>query len=215
MDDKKRYGIDRRFEDDRRKAYDLNYFLGGGIERRINVERRRPPERRVGWVKTGDWKSVYLGSLICADDFKNTENIYRAYRDKMAQTLIAVENKRRSLRFWIEEYAYVVLRPLSNKMGQIVDISRGGLSFYYPETGYSPETGEERADAYIMDIVLVGDNFYLDKVPFKTISERDVDIELPDTSLTIKQCGVKFDGLTLEQMDRLDYLILKYGSGNI
>lgn len=204
MDDKKRYGVDRRIEDDRRKLYDLDYFLRGGIEKRSKTERRDPIERRVGWVKTDDWKSLYLGNLICADDFKNRESIYRAHRENVASTINTVNNKRHYSRFWIQEYAYVVLRPLSKKFGQVVDISLGGLSFCYPDTD------KERSDAYMLDIFLVGDHFYLDKVPFKTVSERNIEIELPDSSLTLKQCGVKFDGLTAEQIQRLDYLILKY-----
>ena len=202
-----RYGIDRRFENDKRHIYDLNYFLDGGVERRDNRERRGSGERRVGWVKTDDWKSVYLGNLICADDFKNREDIDLNQRAKFAQVRKDAEDKRENSRFWIQEYAYAVLRPSSKKVGQIVDISRGGLSFRYPDTG------EEQIESFELDIFLVGDDFYLDKIPFKTVSERDMEIELPDQSLTMKQCGVKFDELTLEQIERLDLLIQKYAKG--
>lgn len=204
MDAKDRYGIDRRIEDDRRKLYDLDYFLRGGIEKRSKKERRDPSERRVGWVKTDDWKSLYLGNLISVDDFKNRENIFHAHQEKVVSAISPVENKRQYFRFWIQEHAYVVLRPLSKKFGQIVDISMGGLSYCYPDAN------KEHSEAYLLDIFLVGDKFYLDKVPFRTVSERNIEIELPDNSLTLKQCGVRFDRLTTEQIQRLDYLIMKY-----
>ena len=202
-----RYGIDRRFENDKRHVYDLNYFIDGGVERRNDRERRGRDERRVGWVKTDDWKSVYLGNLICADDFKNRDDMDLDQRAQFTQLQRNAEDKRGDNRFRIQEYAYAVLRPSSKKVGQIVDISRGGLSFRYPDTG------EEHIESFELDIFLVGDDFYLDKIPFRTVSERDMDIELPDQSLTMKQCGVKFDALTIEQIERLDLLIQKYAKG--
>ena len=204
-----RYGIDRRFDNDKRNVYDLNYFLDGGAERRSNRERRGSSERRVGWVKTDDWTSVYLGNLICADDFKHREDIGLNQRAQFAKAQKTPGDHRKNSRFWIQEFAYAVLRPSSKKVGQIVDISRGGLSFRYPDTG------EEHAESFELDIFLVGDDFYLDKIPFKTISERDMDIEMPDQSLTMKQCGVKFDALTIKQLEQLDILIGKYTRGMI
>jgi len=209
MEAKSRYSIDRRFENDKRNVYDLNYFLDGGAERRQGRERRGIAERRVGWVKTDDWKSVYLGNLVCADDFRNREETDLNQRARFSQKQRPVENKREESRFWIQEYAYAVLRPASKKVGQIVDISRGGLSFRYPDAG------GDHAESFELDIFLVGDDFYLDKIPFRTVSERDMDIELPDQSLTMKQCGVKFDKLTQEQLERLDLLIGRYTKGEI
>jgi len=207
MESTKRYGIDRRSEDDKRRVYDLNYFLDGGVERRSGRERRGIGERRVGWVKADDWKSVYLGNLICADDFQSREDTGLGPRTVSARSRKTTDEKRKESRFWIQEYAYAVLRPTSKKVGQIVDISRGGLSFRYPDTG------EERVESLELDIFLVGDEFHLDRVPFRTVSERELDVELPDHAMTMKQCGVKFDRLTQEQIEGLDLLIGKYTRG--
>ena len=54
--------LDRRSGEDRRQAYDLDYFPCGGIERRSGKERRRQGERRNGWVRVSTWSSV------CFDD---------------------------------------------------------------------------------------------------------------------------------------------------
>lgn len=58
--------LDRRSGDDRREAYDLDYFLGGGSERRSGEERRRRGERRNGWARVSPWSSVN------ADDDRQT-----------------------------------------------------------------------------------------------------------------------------------------------
>jgi len=209
MADAKRYGIDRRIESDQRQVYNLDYFIDNGTERRSGGNRRMPIERRVGWVKASDWSSVYLGNLICKEDFKarEKERLIQGTPDKSRSK--EPDNKREHMRFSIQDYAYAVLRPHSTRVGQIVDISRGGLSFRYPDTGIQLE------ESYTLDIFMVGEDFYLDKVPFKTIIERDVDLEFPDHSLTMKQCGVKFDELTEDQISRLDYLIDKYASGEL
>ena len=49
---------DRRSGEDRRIAYDLDYFLEGGIERRKANERRLANERRGGCQRVSQWSSV-------------------------------------------------------------------------------------------------------------------------------------------------------------
>ena len=59
---RKRSKLDRRSGEDRRKAYNLDYFLlKNGIERRKKLERRKSSERRSGWVRINEWYSVYIG----------------------------------------------------------------------------------------------------------------------------------------------------------
>jgi hypothetical protein len=50
--------VDRRSGDDRRDGYDLDYFPGGGTERRSGKERRRKGERRDRCIPVSDWSSV-------------------------------------------------------------------------------------------------------------------------------------------------------------
>ena len=55
--------FDRRSGEDRRRVYDLNYFLNGGAERRNGSERRTQIERRVDWMRVSKWFSVFRGDL--------------------------------------------------------------------------------------------------------------------------------------------------------
>jgi len=52
--------IDRRSEEDRRRVYNPDYFLNGGVERRKWTERRSQVERRLGWIRLNRWYSVPL-----------------------------------------------------------------------------------------------------------------------------------------------------------
>jgi len=58
---KKRAFFDRRSGQDRRKAYNIDYFLEGGVERRTHAtgERRdQENDRRKEWIKISPWSSL-------------------------------------------------------------------------------------------------------------------------------------------------------------
>lgn len=50
--------LDRRSGEDRREAYDLDYFLNGGAERREAKERRDRHERLHGCIRVSEWSSI-------------------------------------------------------------------------------------------------------------------------------------------------------------
>ena len=56
--------IDRRSGDDRREAYDLDYFQDGGAERRLGRDRRKMQERRDSCIRVSNWSS------ICPDEIE-------------------------------------------------------------------------------------------------------------------------------------------------
>lgn len=58
---KKRNFFDRRSGQDRRKAYNIDYFLEGGVERRTNAQGERrngEKDRRKDWIKISPWSSL-------------------------------------------------------------------------------------------------------------------------------------------------------------
>lgn len=50
--------MDRRSGEDRREAYNIDYFAEGGLERREGKDRRKCKERREGCTQTSKWLSV-------------------------------------------------------------------------------------------------------------------------------------------------------------
>jgi hypothetical protein len=111
--------------------------------------------------------------------------------------------RRKYKRFQAADGALAVLRPSwphSATIGQIIDISRGGLAIRYI-------AGEERSnDSSKLSIVFADHSFYLPKVPTKTISDLEI-ARMPFISMTPRRRSLQFDGLTRHQVSELEYFI--------
>jgi hypothetical protein len=117
--------------------------------------------------------------------------------------------RRKHTRFEVREGAFAVLRPDRNIVGEILDISKGGLSFRYI-------TGEEQSrESSGLDILFAGGSFSLAGVPFKTVS----DFLMPDgffsNSTTTRRRGVQFGVLTQEQTGELKSFIGNHTRGEV
>jgi hypothetical protein len=91
--------------------------------------------------------------------------------------------RRKYERFQVNSNTYVALAPPYGKVGPVIDISLGGLSFRYVD-------GKETTNESYIHIFLTEANFYLEKVPVKTI----LDFEIPDKSassvINMRRCGL-------------------------
>ncbi len=127
-----------------------------------------------------------------------------------------VAERRQHKRFQVHDGAFAVLRPRSDILGQvidivgeIVDVSKGGLMFRYI-------AGENRShEPFKLDIVLAGDSFRLDKIPFKAASDMDMADPLSLTPTTMRHQGVQFGALTHDQKAQLGYFIRNYAIGAV
>ena len=127
-----------------------------------------------------------------------------------------VAERRQHKRFQVHDGAFAVLRPRSDILGQvidivgqIVDVSKGGLMFRYI-------AGENRShEPFKLDIVLAGDSFRLDKIPFKAASDMDMADPLSLTPTTMRCQGVQFGALTHDQKAQLEYFIGNHATGKV
>jgi hypothetical protein len=127
-----------------------------------------------------------------------------------------VAERRHHKRFQVHGGAFAVLRPRSGILGQvidivgeIVDISQGGLMFRYI-------AGENRSHKpFELDIVLAGDDFRLDKIPFSAASDRQMAGEWSLSPTTMRRQGVQFGVLTDDQKAQLRYFIQNYATGTV
>jgi hypothetical protein len=93
-------------------------------------------------------------------------------------------------------------------LGQIIDISMGGMSFRYIDS-------KELPDESHLDMHMSEHDLCLDRVPFKTISDSEIPntvackiIEVvPLSCKSMKRGGVQFGKLTPEQTPQLEYII--------
>lgn len=111
------------------------------------------------------------------------------------------EERRNHTRFKTKPGAYTVFSARSIIPGRINDISLGGLCFSYVE-------GEEwYHESSELDILFGDDDFYLDKIPFETVSDTVIENESPYSQIIMRRCGVKFGQMTPEQLEQLKHFI--------
>lgn len=112
-----------------------------------------------------------------------------------------ITEKRQHKRFQVKEGAFVIPMAQSRRLWQIMDISKGGLSFHYVANGEKPE------GSCYMDIVFSSDAYCLEKLPFNAVSDVETCHKTPISSLPIRRCSVQFGELTHGQSTQLDYFI--------
>ncbi|MGQ9694345.1 MAG: PilZ domain-containing protein [Thermodesulfobacteriota bacterium] len=117
--------------------------------------------------------------------------------------------RRQYQRFLAPENALVALYGQSIKVGKLVDISQGGLSFEHIYEDFSITNDKE------MEISFWVDDFRLSKFPCAIVYNIFIppppEYEFLTIRLKTHRCGVKFKNLSGEQKEQLDQFIKKYG----
>ncbi|MEW6428472.1 MAG: PilZ domain-containing protein [Thermodesulfobacteriota bacterium] len=112
------------------------------------------------------------------------------------------QEKRKEKRYMVRGRALALVSPNNIMPFQILDISRSGLAFSYNGT---EDWGNELLELELFD----DEDFYLDQIPIKIISDIPVD----DTSHALRRCGVQFGELSPNQQALLEYFIQKHTVG--
>ena len=116
--------------------------------------------------------------------------------------------RRKPKRFEVPIGAFVAFRPRDTRLGEIIDISMGGLAFRYLATK-EPSNGSCKLKIFLTE----GDS-YLNDVLFETITDFGT-YEIPFTSITMRRSGVQFGELSHNQMSRLQHFVHHYTEGDI
>ena len=109
--------------------------------------------------------------------------------------------RRQQKRYKAAEGAFAALVDKESRLGQIKDISIRGLSFRYIDNNEKLENARE------LKIILGRQGLYLDKVPFRKISDFEIKSEFSFSSVKMRQIGLEFGNLTAEQQMKLDQFI--------
>ncbi len=117
--------------------------------------------------------------------------------------------RRKHKRFRAEDGAYAAIRPHYNKIGQIIDVSRGGLAFRYMVCD------SENDGSYELDIFLLGNGFHLDKVSVRMVSDQDMPKGVSPGSLNMRRCAVQFEELSQKESLQLDYFMENHTLGEV
>jgi hypothetical protein len=124
-------------------------------------------------------------------------------------TMKKLVDRRRQERFQVQEGASVGLGPHYNNVGQIIDLSMGGLAFHYAGSK------ESSRRLWKLDILLTDGNFYLGKVPFGIISDFEITDKEPSDPTTTRRSSVQFGNLTHYQKYLLGYFIENHTIGEV
>lgn len=111
------------------------------------------------------------------------------------------DERRLQKRFKAADGAFAALVDQESRLGQIKDISSHGLSFRYIDSHEKLENARE------LKIILGSGGLYLDKMPFKIISDFKIESEFSFSRVHMRQIGLEFGELTAGQRDRLDRFI--------
>lgn len=102
------------------------------------------------------------------------------------------------------EVALAVMKSKPACMGEIVEISRNGLSFQHIDNGADLSQFSE------LDILYVDEDFLLSRLPFKTVNDTAIEGDAPFDVLSMKKLTVQFVDLTAKQKGQLDHLLEHY-----
>ncbi len=112
-------------------------------------------------------------------------------------------DRRVSKRLKTHEGTYAVLKPhaSSSKLGNIIDISQGGLSFHFIDTN------KVFSDFSELDIYISGNGLMVSQLPFEITSEMTLNKDIPFYSVITRRFGVKFGALSEKTSSQLDHFL--------
>jgi hypothetical protein len=109
--------------------------------------------------------------------------------------------RRKDNRFLVQDDVIAVLQNGSIAIGQVKDISIGGLSFDHIHDE------NLRQEPFKRDIVLLGNEFYMSKIPCRVVYDipapTPTEYESLIIGLTTRRCGIQFEALSEDQITQL------------
>jgi len=115
---------------------------------------------------------------------------------------------RRHYRYRVKDHVYVNLRSESGEeVGQLLDISKGGLSLQFLAADEKPATYTDLGILASMDLAT-------ERIPFRMVSIEEVNNPIPLSVTKLLRCGLKFENLTPGQQAKIDFFIKNYPCGN-
>lgn len=112
-------------------------------------------------------------------------------------------DQRRHKRFRAKEGMFTVLRDNGTDiLGTVLDISKGGLSYrYVPKDGSQGRWFE-------LDIFMSGEGYRAERLPFRTVTDFEIDQDVPFSTVPVRRSGVQFGSLTPEQINQVENVII-------
>lgn len=117
--------------------------------------------------------------------------------------------RRKNRRFQVKANGFAVINPDPVKLVPIIDISLGGLGFYFNDNE------EWLNKSSKLEIMLADCRFYLEKLPFTVVSNSRAFPTKSTSLLDGRRYGLKFGHLQPSQQSQLKYFIRNYTDGGL
>jgi len=116
-------------------------------------------------------------------------------------------DRRKHVRYRAKDHVYVNIRSrFDEEIGQLIDISKGGLSLNYP-------LNDDRSTSYDELGILSSIDLATERISFKTVSDIEILNQLNFGHRRLRRHGLEFKNLTPEQEAKLDYFIKNFTLG--
>ena len=112
-----------------------------------------------------------------------------------------IQDKRKHKRFKTAENAFASVRNGHGPVGNILDISLGGLCFKYISDTAAP------AGALELDIFLSGHSFWLRRIPNRNIADVKLACDFSFSTVGMRRRSIQFLNLTQTQRSMIEHLI--------
>jgi hypothetical protein len=122
--------------------------------------------------------------------------------DEMTERLH--ENRRRFERYAMRDSVFLAFRPRFDRLGLLVDISRGGVAFEYTA---SDKPREEPRPPHIEVEIFSHDTFRLSRIPCTIVYDTMAESSLGTPGFETRRCGLQFARLSDAQMSQLKILM--------
>lgn len=110
-------------------------------------------------------------------------------------------------RFRVKDGVFAVIRKNNDTkltVGQIIDISQGGMSFKYMANS-EPIDGVHKLDIYSS-----GNGAQLKDISFRVITDSRIDSPFPFSTVFMRRGGLQFQGLSDDHLNRFFEFIGKF-----
>jgi hypothetical protein len=115
--------------------------------------------------------------------------------------------RRKTRRFQVKDKCFTIINPDPVKLVPIIDISQGGLGFYFNDN-------EEWLNKTSKLEIMVADcSFYMEKLPFDVVSRSRAFPTKSTSLLDGRRYGLKFGHLQPNQKSQLKHFIRNYTEG--
>ena len=116
--------------------------------------------------------------------------------------------RRAHTRNTINEGGYALLRDDgTHRLGQVLDMSQGGLAFCY-----LPDSDDDLEGQVSLTLFYSGNGFFMENIPVRVVYEDRIPAKVLVGSLTMHKCAVEFTQLSEEQRLGVEEFLEKYST---